>query len=53
MNVADPLERLTTVRDSIHAIYRSAELVVINNLMNFLGSLEPRCVADPIYIDFT
>lgn len=53
MNVAGPAGATDDGTRQLHAIYRSAELVVINNLMNFLGSLEPRCVADPIYIDFT
>ena len=53
MNIQNPVERAAAIRDSIHKRYTTAELVVVNNLMNFLGSFEPRCVADPIYIDFT
>ena len=53
MNIQDPVERVSLIRDHIHKRYETAELIVVNNLMNFLGSFEPRCIADPIYIDFT
>ena len=53
MNIVDPVERADVVRNTIHERFATAELMVINNLMNFLGSVEPRCLADFIYIDFT
>ena len=52
MNIQDPLERLQVVSEEIHRHFTTAEFFVMNKLMNFMGSL-PRCIADPIYIDFT